>query len=400
MTKLSLALLSAVTIVNVSNAIDLRDYTITDSQYEEAYINGNFHWQNGNQDESSYDGVISSYYETTYSTAPFTWFLRGDLSGEIDKGDTAGAEKENKYDTKIRTYINKYFDANSNGLFGFGELNLGYKKEFNQSPDDIFTEVVVGIGYGRIYNATPLAKAVRIVDDLKKYNLVTGEPSKEYYIKLAKLLDEKKEKEYKSKYGEDEYKKYWYKDIEAVLKESGIIKGETLGAFGIIKIDEVLGETGQRAVGVRKHGWEVKAGISKEISDYDGEENDAGLKLSAEYALPIGLKSQIIEKATYTASAESGDSGHTFKNELSYLYEVSDRIDWQTNFDFYFAKDRELDPDTKEIHRYYRKYDFKTGYLFHLTNKLDFTTDLTLYKTSDLEDINQAFNVGLKYRLK
>lgn len=394
MTRLSLvAVLATATLVSGVNAIELTDYTVTESQYEEAYINGKFHWQDGNQAEGSYNGDVSAYYETIYSTAPFVWFLRGDVAGEINKGSDKDSEKDTKYNTEIKTTVDKYFDNEANKLFGYGELNLGYKKEYNFAPNDEYVDVTVGIGYGRIYNATPLAKAVRIVEDLKKYNQITGEPSPEHYVKLAKLLDESKEKEYRSKYGEDEYKKYWYKDIEAVLKESGIIAGESLGAFGIVKIDEILGETGQRAVGSRKHGWVVRAGITKQVSDYDGVEADAGLKASFEYALPIGLKSQFTEFAEYTASLEDDTAGHKFINKMSYLYEVSDMIDWDNRFDVEFSK-----PSSDAS--YYRKYEFVTGYLFHLTNKLDFTADLTLAKESTEDDLNRAFNVGVRYRLK
>ncbi len=393
MTKLSLAVVGLAALVSVSGAIDLTEYTVTESQYDEAYVKGSFDWQDGNQEEQSYDGEFNAYYETIHSTAPLTFTFRADVEGEVNKGGEKDAEKSNRYSSKAKATINKYLDPDASKLFLSGDLDVGYKKNFNSTPDDAFSEVTFSVGYGRIYIATPLAKAIRIINDLKKYNQITGEPSSENYIKLAKLLDSKKEKEYESKHGIDEYKKYWFKDIVAILKSSGIVKGQTLGAFGIIKIDEILGDSGATGVGARKHGMELKIGISKELSDYDGETDDGAVKASFEYALPINLTAQFTNLLTYKASLEDGDTGHTIENDMGFLYELNDKIDWDNKFYYRLSKENE-DADYEKLGV------AKSGYLYHLTNSLDATAYLELSKADTDDDLNKAIRLGVSYRLR
>ena len=388
-----LSLVALVALATISGAIDLTDYTVVDSHYEEAFIDGKFDWKDGNQDEQSYDGEIGANYETIFSTAPMTWGIRANADGEIKKGSQKDSNKTSRYAITVETSFNKYLDPDASKLFMGIDLDLGYRKNVQSKPDDGFSEITVSVGYGRIYVATPLAKAIRIVNDLRKYNQITKEPSKEYYMKLAKLLDYKKEREYISGHGIDEYKKFWFKDIADVLKEAGVLVGNKLGAFGVIKIDEILGDSGAKAVGARKHGMEIKVGISKELSDYDGETDDGAVKASFEYAKPYGLTGQFTNLLTYKASLEEDNTGHTITDSMSYLYELNDKIDWQTDFYYKLSKEKEGDD--------YDKYGrLKSGYLYHLTNRLDATADLILSKADSEDDMNKRVAFGVKYRLK
>ena len=58
--------------------------------------------------------------------------------------------------------------------------------------------------------------------------------------------------------------------MEKVVRESGVLSGDSLGAIGILRIQEVLDEpTAQRW-----HGWAVRGGVGARVKDFDGESGD------------------------------------------------------------------------------------------------------------------------------
>jgi len=72
---LSVATASVLTGVS---AIEMTDYKVVDSLYQNAYINGKLNVDSGNQDQTSYNLHLNANAEIVKSTLPYSWDLRFD----------------------------------------------------------------------------------------------------------------------------------------------------------------------------------------------------------------------------------------------------------------------------------------------------------------------------------
>ncbi|EIJ43873.1 hypothetical protein BegalDRAFT_3047 [Beggiatoa alba B18LD] len=378
---------------SVASAIELTDYVTPDSFYQQSYLSGSFNLNSGNQDQTSYNGSFSGSYDMTYSTLPFVWDVAVDGRTDFERGGESDASTDKSYDFFASTTADKYFNDNSL-LFGFGSADLGYRRLLGaDEADDPYAKLGVGVGYGRIYNATPLAKAIRVVEDLVKYQVLSKEPSTKGYMELASVID--RESEFISKYSLKEYKKYWVEAMEDILRRDGVLKTESLGALGVIRIQEILFD---ERVNKREHGWVVRGGVGYIASNYDGSDSDPSLDVIFEYGLPIGLQWQLIERAEYSTIL-GGDVGHRFRNILSLTYEITDAIDWENEWELDYLKPTDTPPDNIISNT------LASTLRYYLTNRL--SADLTL-ELRDIEDdidgngnddTEKSVLFGITYRL-
>ena len=215
--KLSVITVGVLLLSNGVNAIEMTDYTVADSYYQDAYLNGKASVDSGNQEQTSYDMHLNANLKTVRTTLPYSWDFKVDVNSDFSQGKNDEDKSKDSYDSTASAHFDKYIN-NDDKIFLYGSGNLGYRKTVNaDNADDLFAKVGVGAGYGRVYNATPLAKALRIVEDLLKYKLIKKDISDKAYLALAKVID--KQLEYESKHGSVEFKKYWYEDMEKVLKD-------------------------------------------------------------------------------------------------------------------------------------------------------------------------------------
>jgi len=374
------------------NAIEMTDYKVVDSLYQNAYVNGKLNVDSGNQDQTSYNLHLNANAEIVKSTLPYSWDLRFEGNSDFSKGSHSNDESVDSYDTKAVGHIDKYIN-NDDQFFVYGSGDLGYKKgALADSAEDPFAKVGAGAGYGRVYNATALAKSLRIVEDLLEYKLIKGDLSDKAYISLASVID--KEADYISKYGLTEYKKYWYRDMEKVFKDSSVLDKDSLGAFGIVRINEILDI---ERVSPRLHGWKVRGGFGKILSNYDGESEDATVDAEFEYGLPIGHTSQFTERLTMSKLLDTDtDKEFSLTNTMRYTYEISDRIDWENNWLLSYEQNDVADDFVKNT--------LATGFRYYLANRLSFDTTFSLSKIDSGVGEEKAWNkslfAGVTYRLK
>jgi len=393
--KLSIATIGVLFLVNSASAIEMTDYKVIEGSYNEAYVNGALTVKDGNQDQTSYNGHVDADLKSIYTTAPYSleYGLNGNL--DFDRGSDDNNDSESGYSTTGYLRFDKYL-KNDDTYFVYGSTDVGYRKtETADDADDPYFKVGAGVGYGRMYDATPLAKAIRIVQDLTDYKIIKKPVSDEGMIALAKVID--LQDEYKSKYGLTEYKKYWYTDMEKALKESGAIEKDSLGAFGIVRINEILD---LEKISARFHGWKVRGGVGQVISNYDGESESTTADAEFAYGLPVGYESQFTERATISKILDNNEAiDFQFKNKMGYTYELSDRIDWENSFNIGFDKYNHGEDVTST--------GISTGFRYYLANRLTFDTTLSLTKTDgtngnsvETPDWDTTFFSGVRYRLK
>ncbi len=385
-TKLACAIATVIAsgygVAAFAEEVSLYDYEQATSAYEDAYINAQFNLQNGNQAQTSYDLDLNLDYEKVFTSA--------DQNTKLDfVGETSRSRGPNVDDATISHYQasgaitnDNYFQPNSNGAFWYGKGEIGAQK----GMDDPYTKATVGIGYGRVVNATPMAKAIRLVEALVERRLITEYPSKATYQAVANVIA--REDEYVSKYGSDEYELTWLEDIEAAL-------GSSLGVKGAIKSYDVL--TNER-ISTRKHGWLVRAGVGAVLSDYDGSSSKPALEIGAEYHRPLNNKTQFSNESVFTAVLDDNDDSYRFANTMSLTYEVSDRVDWENAWLLdYVDYETSNDITTNALSSTYR---------YYISNALSFSVTAQLTSLEDNIDNNgndkldKSLVMGLTYRMK
>ncbi len=394
-TKLSIATIGILFFTSNISAIEMSDYKVIEGTYNEAYLNGALTIEDGNQDQTSYNGHLDVNMKSIYTTAPYA--LEYGLTGNSDFSRDANKENDSEdgYDTTAYGRFDKYIN-NDDTYFVYGSGDLGYRKsQTADSADDPFAKVGAGVGYGRMYDATPLAVAIRIVEDLKEYKIITKPVSDEGMIALAKVID--LQDEYESKYGFNDYKKYWYSDMEKALKSSGAIEKDSVGTFGIVRINEIID---LEKISGRFHGWKIRGGLGQILSNYDGKSESTTADAEFVYGHPMGYESQFTERATVAKILDNDEAiDFQLKNTMSYTYELADRIDWENSWTLGYDKYNKGDDVTTNA--------LSTGFRYYLANRLTFDTTLSLTKTSgtngnsiETPDWNTKFFTGVRYRLK
>ncbi len=374
-------------------AISLTDYVIPESFSKDLYLNGSFNFSDGNQPSDSYNGFAAANFQSRYSSIPRVWSLKADGLYEIEKGSELNASKEYGHNFFASTTLDNYYQETK--VFGYGGADFGYRKSRGtDSADDPFVQAIVGAGYGRVYDATPLAQALRIVDDLREYKVLSRRLSDAGYMKLAQIID--KEDEYESKYSMEEYKKYWYEDMATVFKEDGVLILPELGALGVIRIQEILEE---ERFSTRNHGWLVRAGIGYVFSNYlDETDEDPSLSAAFEYYLPISYKLQFNEVLQYSTIL-ADDLTHNITNTLSATYELSNQIDWENSYILSMTLPSESGVNDQVVNT------FSSGFYYYLTNSLSASATLSLSHLEDdiddngNDDIETRLFLGMRYRL-
>ena len=392
-TKMRIFILFFLTVVQL-NAIEMTDYRTIYGQYDEAYLNGSFKATTGNQEQSSYDILLDANTRTIYTTAPYSvdFIAKGDTG--VSQGEDINASKKSAYHLSSSIRYDRYLDYDNLFLYGGGDI--GYRKQQEMTTaDDAFSKVSMGIGYGRVYNATPLAVALRVVEELKKYKVIHTDLSDIHLLKLAKIIGTKDN--YDSKYGSENFKKYWFLDMEKLFKEAKVSYQEHLGAIGILKMDEVIEI---EKIAGRFHGWKLRVGAGQIVSNYNGESGSSTGDMEFSYGLPMGYEAQYIENALLSKNLYNHQPiDFTFNNLMNYTYEITDLIDWETSWNLNFEK-------------YHKGEDVlrnrvSVGFRYYLANSLTLDTTISMSKTKgtngssmETDEWDGDFFMGVRYRLK
>ncbi|WP_372737355.1 DUF481 domain-containing protein [Neptunomonas sp.] len=356
--------------------VTLFDYEEASSAYEDAYINANFDAKSGNQDQSSYDLDLSLDFEKVLSTPDrnTTFSFEGDTTKS--RGGNAADKSVSNYQAYGAVELDNYFEPNSNGAFWYGKGDVGLQK----GADDPRITATLGLGYGRVVNVTPMARAIRMVEALTERNILTQTPSLAAYQAVANIIA--REDEYRSKYGAEDYEINWIQDIETAL-------GGGIGAAGAIKSYDVL--VNER-LSTRKHGWLVRAGVGAVLKDYDGSDGNPLLELGAEYHRPLSNATQFSNEALLTAVLDDDDNSFTVTNNMTLTHELSDRVDWEnswvlTHIDYENAED-------------VTNNELSSSFYYYISNSLKFDVTVSLEDYEANDEVDKNLSMGLTYRLK
>lgn len=167
--------------------------------------------------------------------------------------------------------LNFRFYAPTTDVFAFGRVNAQWA---GLTPT---VAAILGVGYGRLRDVTPLAKAVRISDKLLEEKFLTRSIPDDTLMALAKEIGRREE--YPTL---DELVVNVVQLIEASRATVG-----RLGADAVLYIRQILTAVGD----TRLCGFSVNAGVGYKVLDPAGA-RDFVLFGAAEYALPWSVDTQ------------------------------------------------------------------------------------------------------------
>lgn len=387
-TPLKLAVMLAMSAVAIPATADvtLYDYTEATSAFEDAYLSANANIAKGRKDDqASYNLNLNGNYNKVLSTPKRDTTFKLKADGQVSRSSEKDAGSENSYTVGGSSTIDTYFREGSKGAFWFGKIAVGASSE----SDDLDTTLGVGLGYGRVVNVTPMAKAIRLVEALAYRGVISGKPSKAAHNKIANVIA--KEAQYASRHGRKDYQKYWIADIESALRSAGVLNGN-LNATGVLQARDVLVD---ERISTRKLGWKVRAGLNYVGSNFSGIKNKPGLELGAEYHLPVSNRTQFSNEAVLTTVFDNKASdAYKFLNNMTLTHEVDDRIDWENSWGLQFDKiDGGDDVTTNTL---------SSTFLYELTNSLDYSIEakVTNVEGTSNDGTDKSLNMGIRYRLK
>ncbi len=392
MFKKSIITTTVLLATSTAQANELTDFKDPNTAFDEAYVDFNANVNSGNQDQASYSSLLNGFYNKRNSTERQVWGFSVDGFSDASRGPNDGDESVTDFGFGARANTDVYFSSTNDKLFYFGAGSF----EHQDSAVDDNIGITVGLGYGRVWNATPLAKALRIQEALSGHGLMSAQLSDEALLELAAIIG--RQDEYIARAGVSDYKGAWYTDMEAVMAEAGVLDGGELSALGTVKLDDVLFN---EPISARRHGWLIRGGAGFQSSDFSGiTDNDPKLLFQLEYAKPYGLRGQLIETATYEPIF--GDNTvQKFSNRIAFSYEISDRVDWINSWELAF---QQADDDAKS--RFITN-TLTSSLTYHLTNKLDLGLTVAAVDSSDRPNLNRdneelstSAVIGLRYRVK
>ncbi len=364
--------------------ISVTDYQVPVSAADRLFVDFSMNHAATGSTTTTSTGSISSIYKRFYDSLPFGYSIDIIGSGLVDRHIEENAYKTDYHvdgDARAKKYLVQYHESLKD-FFGSVRINSNLRKVYNHPA----SAVTVGLGYGRFIEATDLARAVRIETLLIKERELIDHLPKAAILELSKVIN--RESEYEDRYGET-YEKEWYDDMEAIMRDSGLLKEDALGAIGILRIEEVLE---REHIADRFYGWDVTLGSKFDITTpFTGEgHSPVNLDVSANYARPITWRWQISERISISTPFDG--VGTAFSSSLSsdISYELSNRVDLRLRHLIRLEK-----PDAENAEA---SHSFGLSFLYYIENNVNLVATQQIEKSPE-EDISTNFTIALNYRV-
>ena len=374
--------------ISVSNVsaqnVSVTDYQVPVSTADRLLIDFSMNHATRGSDATTSKGNIGGIYKRFYDSLPFGYSIDIIGSGLADKNIEAD-EYNTNYQVNGDAGVKKYLMQNNEllkDLFGSVRVSSDTRSEYDRPA----SALTVGVGYGRFIEATALAKAVRIEAFLIKEGELTDHLPKAAILEISKIIN--REGEYEDRYGQT-YKKDWYKDMETIMHESGLLKEGGLSAIGIIRIEEVLE---REDIADRFYGWDVTLGSKFDITlPYTGQDRSpANLDVSASYARPIAWRWQVSERVSMNTPFDNLGTAFSASLSTDISYELSNRVDLRLRHLLQLEKLEAEDAKTS--------HSLGASFIYYIENNLNLVVTEQITKAPE-EDIISNFTVVLNYRV-
>ena len=364
--------------------VSVTDYQVPVSAADRLLIDFSMNHATMGSNATASKGNVGGIYKRFYDSLPFGYSIDIIGSGLLDRNIETDAYDTN-YQINSDVGVKKYLMENNPFLRdSFGSVRA--TSDMSKAYDRPTSAVTLGMGYGRFIDATALAKAVRIEAFLMKEGELSDHLPKDVILELSQII--KREDEYKDKFGEI-YKKEWYKDMEAVMTESGLLQADGLSAIGVLRIEEILE---REEIADRFYGWDVALGSKFDITTpyTDQERSIAHLDVTASYARPIAWQWQISERLSINTPFDSIGGAFSLSLSSDISYELSNRIDLRLRHLFRL--------DKPEVGNTESSHSLGASFIYYIENNINLVATQQVEIVPD-EDIATNFTVVFNYRI-
>ncbi len=382
-----------VTSVCYSQNVKITDFDITTSTAKQAFINGSWNWDQfdySNRPDSvelpktiSQIYRVGAFYNQFYSSPSYAWNLG--LNGAIFGNNADSISLTPQYSYNLNADISKYF-AKSTGFFVNGALNSTYLRfqeflPFDSTENRPQIDVFAGLGYGRQVNATPLAKAISIDQELKKSGVTSKYLPKQTTLNISHIID--RESEYRARYKQI-YKAKMIEDIQKEVDASGIANASK-SALSFYRIESVLFENFEGSINYaftnpRYYGGDIRLGVDYiALTRHELIKTPAPLmQARGRYGYPIGLDHQLFAQFQLGTPFDSTFGKlWTGIGEMDYWFNMTNRIRFNAqyivNLNQFFTQTfvpsgTGFTLQTNASDFSYANHTFNTGFMFYLEN--------------------------------
>jgi hypothetical protein len=379
------AALSATIAVNAfAQNVSITDYKVPESRAERMLVDlAANHSTEGSKTRAS-NANVGVLYKRFYDSLPFGYAIDATGSAKTEHNILTD-EYDSLYNINFSGSVKRYiWDKNPTlkDIFGSARFDASMQKDDDQPA----SSVTIAVGYGRFINATALAKAVRIEQFLLDEGEITGNMPKDSLVELGNIIE--REAEYQDEFG-DTYKKEWFKDMEDVVRRSGMLEEDAIGAIGILRTDEVV--TRER-IADRFYGWDVAVGSKFDLTLADETKDlpPANLDVSLDYARPISWEWQFNGRVNWSSPFDNLGKDFIGRGTADLTYELTNRVDFRARYGVTLHKPEIGDSEVT--------HSAGASLIYYLENQVNLVASEQIEKAPN-KDATTNFTLTLNYRV-
>ncbi len=384
-----------VTSVGYSQNVKITDFDITTSTAKQAILNGSWNWDQFDYTNRDIPDSLTppktitqvfrvdGLYNQFYSSPSYAWNIG--LTGAIFGNNADTVSLNPQYSYNFNADISKYFRKDK-GFFVNGAVNSTFLWQqeflpFDSSKNRPQIDLFAGLGYGRQVNATPLAKAISIDQELKRSGVTSAYLPKQSTLDISHIIDA--ESAYKTKYKQI-YQAKMIEAIQAIIDASGVANSSK-SALSYFRIESVLFENYEGSINYsftnpRYYGGDIRLGVDFTVLTRNAiiETPNPSLQARGRYGYPIGLNHQLLGAFQLGTPFDSAFGKlWTGTGELAYWYNMTNRIRFNAGYivtlnqfitQNWILENGKYQIQTNSSDFSYANHAFTAGFLFYLEN--------------------------------
>ena len=381
--------------VGYSQNVKITDFDITTSTAKQAILNGSWNWDQFDYTNRDIPDSLTppktitqvfrvdGLYNQFYSSPSYAWNIG--LTGAIFGNNADTVSLNPQYSYNFNADMSKYF-SKSKGFFVNGAVNSTFLWQqeflpFDSSKNRPQIDLFAGLGYGRQVNATPLAKAISIDQELKRSGVTSAYLPKQTTLDISHIIDA--ESEYKTKYKQI-YQAKMIEAIQTIIDASGVANSSK-SSLSYFRIESVLFENYEGSINYsftnpRYYGGDIRLGVDFTVLTRNTiiETPNPSLQARGRYGYPIGLNHQLLGAFQLGTPFDSAFGKlWTGTGEIDYWYNMTNRIRFNAAYivtlNQFFTQNWILENGKYQLQTNssdfsYANHSLTAGFLFYLEN--------------------------------
>ncbi|MEW5799759.1 MAG: hypothetical protein AB1728_12220, partial [Bacteroidota bacterium] len=272
----------------------------------------------------------------------------------------------------------------------------------------------VGIGIGKMREASPVFFVIRIIERLKDLQVFQRDLTKEEILDIVEIFARKME--YSVNY--ERFGKYFFGELLEMLVSKGVLKNTALTPYQTLYIFEVQ----QEQVHLRLFGWSVQVGgyitrnqreeLSSDTSNPKRflKQDVNSLQLKAQFGYPFSNNTHFFSSLIFDIPVSSKQKRVDVNATVQLSYELSERI--STDLRMSYIRDNSFSYYTPSTYPEWFNYRTITlaswNFNFYIENNMSFYTRFQYSDSRNEQEINASttmsqwltpqISFGLNYR--